>query len=959
MRTLSDLTNEQLMALIEETIAKNGGDTDARNWSKDDIDRLLELTDRGKQLEELDREENGELDDDKPAEQNDEPDVVEKTEEEPEPETEEQTESEPAEEPKEQTAPDELDDDEFEEKSLENAVKFLSGEVEPESDMKTFDIAEEHESTSDDRLKSIMTDVAPTKKEKPIESAKKSFSAFASKIKKSGEKFFASLKNNSAKDEEKEEADEDIFDEELEETEDSEAEKNFSVEEEKTKQIPTLDATKEICIEKPGFVIKKGEAQEDLEGAPIIMSADDALEDEKISEGKPSESSDFKNKIRDAELGGQMVFTGMETTDEAPEQIDESEAEKELFEKRKEKISKFTLLEKDENGDPYGLDPESSKIGELFASNEERPRRKETESFVGIEYSQTKDSRRVIRYLNTQKKKSLNKIVGLGVILGLTVLVSIFSASSTTIAGDRILTIFSNFVLLCLGLVVANQTIVNSFEMLKRKKININTMISFSAIICFFQSLLMLIFYFSDRNTVSVFSGAGVALLLIGEINNYAVHSRTVDAMEMCTGDNKDKLYSIEGISDDKDAVELAKNVKNTSQRIRFSCKTKFPSHLIELCMSETSADKMTRILLPLTVLFSLINLAVAWAVKRDFATGFAAFSITFAMCVPAYAPLLYELPLSRINKKFNKEGGMISCQDAVNELCRTNVVIIDSKDLFDQKACVMHGFKDFKNVRLDDAMLYAAAMVIRSGGPLTGVFDQVVVNRRDLLPAVKSFSYEEKQGISGWIFGQKVVLGNRMMMVNHNIQIPETVDEDKYLIAGHEVIYLGIAHKLAAMMVVDYAPNEQIRPYLQKLRDSGVSVLVRNCDPNVNEAMISSCFDMRLNNIKILNSSSGRIFKKYKSRPKLAARAVAIHDGTPYTFMKSLCLASSLRQMFKVSGLLTMLGMLMGFVIVLILSAMNVICDLPQIFVLMMQILVTLVFIGVENVFNVGSTNK
>ena len=44
------------MALIEETIAKNGGDTDSRNWSKEDVDRLLELTDRGKQLEQLDRE---------------------------------------------------------------------------------------------------------------------------------------------------------------------------------------------------------------------------------------------------------------------------------------------------------------------------------------------------------------------------------------------------------------------------------------------------------------------------------------------------------------------------------------------------------------------------------------------------------------------------------------------------------------------------------------------------------------------------------------------------------------------------------------------------------------------------------------------------------------------------------------------------------------------------------------
>lgn len=964
MRSLSDLTNEQLMELIEEIKKKNGGETDAKNWSHEDIERLLELTDRGKQLEELDRERDG-VPEEQSASNEDfseseaEP-TVEETEEPDEVQTKDAEEAEIVIEGQTgQSVDGEIDDDEFEAESLENAVKFLSGEMktEKEESIKPFDISEEHENTDgDDRLKSIMTDVAPLKEEEAVASAKKSLSEFAKKIKISGKKIFESFKNKSEK---KEETSDEVFDDELEEKEEEDVESISFPEDEKTRQIPTLEATREVYIEKPGFVIKKGEAQEDLEGAPIIMSADDALEDEKAAEGEQTPAGDFQNKIRDAELGGQMVFSGMDTEDEAPNRIDESEAEKELFEKRKEKISKFSLLEKDENGDPYGLDPESSKIGELFASNEERPRRKESESFVGIEYSQTKDSRRVIRYLNTQKKKSLNKIVGLGVVLGLTVFVSIFSASATTIAGDRILTIFSNFVLLCAGLVVANQSIVGSFEMLRRKKMNINTMISISAIICFFQSLLMLIFYFADKNTVSVFSGAGLVLLLTGEINNYIVHSRTVDAMEMCTGDNKDKLYSIEGISDDKDAVELAKNVKNTSPRIRFSCKTKFPAHLIELCMSETSADKMTRFLLPLTALLALINLAIAWAVKRDFATGFAAFSITFAMCVPAYAPLLYELPLSRANKKFNKEGGMISCQDAVNELCRTNVVIIDSKDLFDQKACSMHGFKDFKNVRLDDAMLYAAAMVIRSGGPLMGVFDQVVVNRRDLLPAVKSFSYEEKQGISGWIFGQKVVLGNRLMMVNHNIQIPETVDEDKYLIAGHEVLYLGIAHKLAAMMVVDYAPNEQIRPYLLKLRDSGVSILVRNCDPNVNEAMISSCFDMRLNNIKILNSSSGRIFKKYKSRPKLSARAVAIHDGTPYTFMKSLCLASTLRQMFKVSGLLTMLGILMGFVIVLILSAMNVICDLPQIFVLLMQILVTFGFIGIVNVVSIGNSSK
>ena len=50
MRTLSDLTNEQLMELIEEIKKKNGGETDAKNWSHEDIERLLDLTNRGRQL---------------------------------------------------------------------------------------------------------------------------------------------------------------------------------------------------------------------------------------------------------------------------------------------------------------------------------------------------------------------------------------------------------------------------------------------------------------------------------------------------------------------------------------------------------------------------------------------------------------------------------------------------------------------------------------------------------------------------------------------------------------------------------------------------------------------------------------------------------------------------------------------------------------------------------------------
>lgn len=916
MKTLSELNRDELRILLEnirEERRKNGVDENgepAKIWSNEDIDRLLGIAEKM------------------------------------------QTEAKA----EEKTIP-----------VIDEQMPVVVIEEEPEvikiSEVKTIDIAESNEPYENaDKLKSIFEEEAE-KPQKPRLSKKKKSSAKGSKMSllEKGKAFFNSFKNEESDREERfllsDESD--AFDDEFESDGDFAQDEEYGEETiriadfgQKEKPFREEEGkTKPIGIDKPGLVIKKGISKEDpeLEGAPMIISVEEAFDE------NSEQNEDFKKRIREEEESGQIKMPGFGDIDisDKPGKIEESEAEKELFERRKAKIDSFVLFGDENENDPYGTDSEKERLGDLFGAHDERPRRKEDAEFVGVEYSQIKDARRVRRFLSVQKKKSLHRVMVQTGLLVLAMLISITAAIETTVAGDNILTIFTSFVTIVASLITSNQLIAASFDSLKKKKFNVSTAASFVAILCFVQTLLMFILYFFDENTVSVFAGAGVSALLMGELNSYVTYSRTADALEMCTGTNKDCLYSIDGISDDKDVTELAKNVKSASPRIRYSGKTRFPSHLIELCTSETHTDKNMRFIFLLVSLMSVINLAVAWAISGNFPVGFAAFTVTFAACVPAYAPLLVQLPLRWANKTFNKLGGMISCQDAVNELCRTNAIILDSKDLFDQNLCTMHGFKDFKNVRLDDAMLYAAAMVIRSGGPLTGVFDQMVVNRRDILPTVKSFSYEEKLGVSGWIYSQKVILGTRQMMINHNVDVPETIDEDKYLMSGHEVLYLAIANKLAAMMVVDYAPNKKLVPYLKKLRDAGVTILVRNCDPNVTDRMISQCYDMRLDNIRILNTASSRVFKKYKSRPKLNSRAVAIHDGTTFTFTKTLCMADMLRHVFKISNTMMLIGILMNFAIVLVLSIINVTADLPAIFIILLQIFFALVFIGVTKILS------
>ena len=968
MSDLSDVTNDEIRELLDNIKARTNRDDISdemiREWSREDIDRLLEITRGTTHVSDIAKLE-AEIAEAEPVEADIEPE----TESEPEADASEiiidniiVDDGDPLEDPE-----DEDDED------VKIVIPVEESDITYYDDLeKAIDLDEQENVSvkkSERDLKEILEGGESKKKSIDVSAifgeAKGSFSSLAKKLKKASSKLKDSFKAESEDEDERFNLSEDDFDEDefevneadsvdIDEEEDEDIKiADFSQKEEKTMVVQTAEE-KTIYIEKPGIVLKKGSNNDDeeLEGAPTIMSADDALANDQKTKIPTIEKmqNDLQSKLREAQEDGQIILSGFENTaEEEPEKIDEEQAERELFEKRKKKIDKFVLFGDDD--DPYGSDSEKEKIGELFDTNEYRPRRREVEKFEGVEYAQTKDARRVQRYINSLKKKSFNKVIGQCVLFAFAVITGIASAMKTTVAGDRFMTIFISLILITASLIVSGQNIIDSFELLKKKRFNINTAISFTAILCFIQTFLMFVLYFVKINPVSVFGCAGVGLLLIGEFNSYVINSRTADAMELCTGDNKDKLYSIESITDDKDILELGKNIRSKGPRIRYSCKTRFPSHLIEMCMSETRADKRSKLILFVIALMSVVNLVVAWIANGKFPVAFAAFTVTLSTCVPAYGALLIQLPLRWINKKINTEGAMVSCQDAVNELYRTNAIVLDSKDLFDQSKCEMLGFKDFKNVRMDDAMLYAAAMVIRSGGPLTGVFDQMVVNRRDILPTVKSFRYEEKLGVSGWIYNQKVILGNRSLMVNHNISVPLSIDEDKYLMHGHEVMYLAIADKLAAMIVVDYAPNRKLAPYLKKLRDSGVSILVRNCDPNVTERMISDCFDMRLDNIKIINSASGRVFKKYKSRPKVATHAVSVHDGSTYAFLRTLCTAAMLRHTFRISDLLMYIGMGMGFAIVLVLSILNVVADLPAIFVILLQAVITGAFIGVTRI--------
>ena len=199
--------------------------------------------------------------------------------------------------------------------------------------------------------------------------------------------------------------------------------------------------------------------------------------------------------------------------------------------------------------------------------------------------------------------------------------------------------------------------------------------------------------------------------------------------------------------------------------------------------------------------------------------------------------------------------------------------------------------------------------------------------------------------GISARIYEQKVLLGNRNMLIHHNIEAPDKAEEDRYQKKGRKVIYLAVNEKLAALFVVSYSVDEEMKNYLRQLEKNGIQTLVRTNDVNITEELISERFGISTGNFKILSSVAGRLYKRRRDAVSEALDAEVIHDGEPRSMLKAIASCCTMAGRKKFGNLLQFALMLIGAALTLLIGiGENGLSSLAAVGVLIAEIIIAVI---------------
>lgn len=671
---------------------------------------------------------------------------------------------------------------------------------------------------------------------------------------------------------------------------------------EKTQEHRALIASlPQKTIEKPGIVIRRsnGLNTDGFEPLPTIVPAEDMLpKEEHQSLGRED---------------NQIMFEGF-VEEEPVAQQSEEEAEAQLREARKGVVDKFVnsgLIFKQED------DATEEKI-ENEAETEPVRRKKRFEKrkvSVAREYFGPKDKKAVEKIYSNEKK-------GLSLKLTFLVLISFAMCALAAVAGaengnfeiygnNEYVYVAVQLLLLLGACVISFSSFKNAISDLKNKTADMDTVVAVSAIAGIVQCAAGFVFTDNVESTAHLIAGAAVLPMILKTAGELVCCKTDLNNFEILTENNTP--YSVENIGNEDTANEIARGLMLGDPDIKYSAKIGFPARFVELSRSAEVTGTLLKTAVPSVAVIALIAGAVYGFVSKNIFAGVSTFTGVILMGLPMAAGISAAVNLRTANKKLNEEGAVINGYSAVEDAVNSNGVVIDACDAFQKGGCNIEGMKIYHKMRVDEAILYTASVVIASGGVMAEIFEGVIDGKRQLLFPVESLSYEEKLGCSCWIHNHRVLVGNRELLVHHNVEVPDKDLEEKFKQNGRNVIYLAIEGKLSAMFVVVYKANEETAKYMRELEKDGLTIFFRTSDANITEQFIEHEFGLPSNVVKIVNSVAGEMFTKIKNNEAERADAKIIHRGGIKAMLMALHASFGINNFVNVSRVLQFVAALLG----------------------------------------------
>ena len=303
---------------------------------------------------------------------------------------------------------------------------------------------------------------------------------------------------------------------------------------------------------------------------------------------------------------------------------------------------------------------------------------------------------------------------------------------------------------------------------------------------------------------------------------------------------------------------------KNTVYAGRTRAVSGFPASAESAPRDEMPPTRVSAVIGGVALIAALLTLII----KKSFVCSVTTLTLCLALSLPVCCLLAGGYFLSRANSKLSVKSSFIQSFADAKAFTVIDTVTCDAAEIFDAeiKNCLTAKGVSEKQVRFA-----AAAVAAGTDSMLRKVFREEIERYEDKLPPAQSTVYEDKLGVSSYVGGCTVLLGNHDLLENHNVPLPDEALVLRFIGEDEKPLYLAMEGRFTALFAVKYTVPQEVSRGIADLVNGGASLLMSTTDPNVNETYAETLLGLSENSIRMMGSAAAK---------KLSAARAAVTDA-------------------------------------------------------------------------------
>ncbi|PRY73151.1 heavy metal translocating P-type ATPase [Halomonas ventosae] len=288
-------------------------------------------------------------------------------------------------------------------------------------------------------------------------------------------------------------------------------------------------------------------------------------------------------------------------------------------------------------------------------------------------------------------------------------------------------------------------------------------------------------------------------------------------------------------------------------------------------------ADKVAGVFVPAVILVAVVAF-IAWSLwgpAPPMAFGLiAAVSVLIIAC-PCALGLATPMSIMVGVGRGAQAGVLIRDAEALERLEKVDTVVVDKTGTLTEGKPQVTELRPAEGVDETTLLRLAAGLERGSEHPLAQAIVDKALEDGVTLSEATDFDSPNGKGVTGRIDGQRVALGNRLLMESEKVDIAEQEDQAERLRGdGATVIFAAVDGRLAGLLAIADPVKETTEAAIQALQADGIRVVMLTGDNRTSAEAVARRLGIDEVEAEVLPEDKGRVVQRLRDEGRVVVMA-------------------------------------------------------------------------------------